>query len=301
MHTWRVRALQAAAERELLAPLGRRLPLASPRVPHGFAPDLQRSVPLDTTTVMALQRSAGNAAVAGLIGSLGGSRPQPSRHYPVPNVILQRQPKRTHDAGDAGSPDAGRAAPGGTDAGVSGVCGPNIDPQLTAVLSDIQAYFDGLDNDKKHDSCQALLTVKGVFAGWDIHQLFVQGPDSAWMHSPDFASCGLPQGKDAKDEDEATCSNTVRVGGKCNLAGTANYAAFGIITRKCNKFYDANPSYSSWHVAPPGTDKSIFSDVGMATLIASYKTTIVVQTDISDADGRRVAQVTQTQAVLPAG
>ena len=31
------------------------------------------------------------------------------------------------------------------------------------------------------------------------------------------------------------------------------------------------------------------------------KTTIVVQTDISDADGRRVAQVTQTQAVLPAG
>jgi uncharacterized protein (TIGR00369 family) len=31
------------------------------------------------------------------------------------------------------------------------------------------------------------------------------------------------------------------------------------------------------------------------------KSTIVVQTDLLDSDGRRVAQVTQTQAVLPAG
>jgi uncharacterized protein (TIGR00369 family) len=39
---------------------------------------------------------------------------------------------------------------------------------------------------------------------------------------------------------------------------------------------------------------------GVARQLHAGRTVIVVQTDLSDGDGRRIAQVTQAQAVLPA-
>lgn len=61
---------------------------------------------------------------------------------------------------------------------------------------------------------------------WDILDLFL--PHTSWLrHGP----CGLPR---IDREDPAGCANTVEVDGKCHLAGTVNYAMYGIACRLCS-------------------------------------------------------------------
>lgn len=77
---------------------------------------------------------------------------------------------------------------------------------------------------------------------WDIHQLFL--PETGWLRLPQ-----PPAGSDI--ENPSTCSNSVRVGGKCNLAGTANYAIFGIMMKECYDYYSGSPALWTWKANIP--------------------------------------------------
>lgn len=84
--------------------------------------------------------------------------------------------------------------------------------------------------------------------GWDVLPLY-QGA-SEWLRTPpvfDPAQNGpfaTPSSSDysnsdpfaAGHEDEATCSNTVQVAGKCWLNGSVNYGTFGIMVKLCSDF-----------------------------------------------------------------
>ena len=150
------------------------------------------------------------------------------------------------------------------------VCGPDIDAQLTAVLTDIQQYFRGLSRWHKHRSCQQLEALFTYSMAWDINELYL--PNTGWLRSPDFASaappCSLPQaGPGQDDEDPGICGNTVRVNGKCNLAGTVNYAAFGIMMSECYDFYNSVP----WYAALLRTQLPFFNERALRALIWGYK------------------------------
>ena len=149
----------------------------------------------------------------------------------------------------------------------SHICGPDIDSQLTKVLGEMQTHFRGLGGWEKHLSCQWLITPPMAIMAWDIHELFL--PETRWLRmSPFSPPCGLPAAPVGGDvEDPSTCSNSVRVGGKCNLAGTANYATFGIMMKECYTYYSGSPTLPSWKVNIP-----FFTETGMKSFIGLYKT-----------------------------
>jgi hypothetical protein len=149
----------------------------------------------------------------------------------------------------------------------SHVCGPDIDARLTKVMTDMQTHFRGLTGWQKHWSCQWLITPPMAIMAWDIHQLYLH--ETGWLRRPPFSPpCGLPVAPAGGDvEDPATCSNSVRVGGKCNLAGTANYATFGVMMRECHSFYIGSPPLPTQKLS------AMFFTLGaMKLLIGLYKT-----------------------------
>jgi hypothetical protein len=104
---------------------------------------------------------------------------------------------------------------------------------LTAVLNDIETFYKGLSFPAKYISCNAITFPLTAEMAWDIHELFLR--ETGWLRSPPFGGCGVPAG--ATDvEDPGACSNTVRAGGKCNLAGTVNYSTLGMIIRLCGMY-----------------------------------------------------------------
>lgn len=105
-------------------------------------------------------------------------------------------------------------------------CGPAIDRELTAVLSEIQRAFHASSSWRREAACDSLVTPPFAIMAWDILDLFL--PHTSWLR---HGSCGLPR---IGREDPAGCANTVEVDGKCHLAGTVNYAMFGIVCRLCS-------------------------------------------------------------------
>lgn len=184
--------------------------------------------------------------------------PRPAGCAPCPPVKCPPCPSTAPRP--AGCPPCGAPSPS------PHVCGPDIDAALTKVLGDMQAHFRGLGRWAKHWSCQWLITPPMARMAWDIRQLFL--PKTGWLRmSPFRPACGHPPAAPSDVEDPATCSNSVRVGGKCNLAGTANYATFGIMARECHSYYSGSPALWSWKANIPS-----FTETGMKAYIGAYKT-----------------------------
>jgi hypothetical protein len=85
---------------------------------------------------------------------------------------------------------------------------------------------------------------------WDTRELFLPNTD---FLDPYFLSngCGSPRnpGCDTDPtrllcETAGTCGNTVVVGGRCMLAGTANYAIYGKMFKLCHDEF--SPDYPRW-------------------------------------------------------
>lgn len=124
-------------------------------------------------------------------------------------------------------------------------CGPDITGSLTAMLATVRPWFRSLSAFQQHRSCLALgpaapLVGVNPIMAWDTRELFL--PDTGWL-DPYFhhQSCGSPRdpGCDTDPtrhlcETSGSCGNSVVVGGKCMLAGTANYALFGTMCRICH-------------------------------------------------------------------
>jgi hypothetical protein len=136
----------------------------------------------------------------------------------------------------------------------SPVCGPDVSSSLTTMLGTVGPWFRGLSTFRKHRSCVALgpgaplVGVNPVMA-WDTRELFL--PNTGWLDSYFLShSCGSPRNPGcATDptrhlcETAGTCGNSVVVGGKCMLAGTANYALFGKMCRLC---HDETSQWGRW-------------------------------------------------------
>jgi hypothetical protein len=182
------------------------------------------------------------------------------------------QPVATTDAGaadagapDAGAPDAGAAQAAPEQTAPQRICGPDITTSLTTMLGTVEPWFRGLTGFQQSRSCAGLgpagfaVGVNPVMA-WDTRELFL--PDTGWLDAHfRSASCGSPRdpgcAADATRhlcETDGSCGNSVVVGGKCLLAGTANYALFGKMCRVC---HDLTGRWNRWD---------------MRAIIGAYKT-----------------------------
>jgi hypothetical protein len=141
-----------------------------------------------------------------------------------------------------------------------GVCGPDVTKQVKATLTKIEQDFEGWSKADKRRACVRIFnpidleTAKagglaaGDLNGWDTYGLFAgQG---GWLRRPPVCppcatpSSSAPPGADWRHkghEDPRTCSNTVQVGNGCWLAGTVNYATFGIMVRLCGMAFSEDP------------------------------------------------------------
>jgi hypothetical protein len=203
--------------------------------------------------VLALQRTAGNAAVARMLAQRWPwDRPTPPQPSP-PDA----------SAPEGGSPDAGDPANAPDNPSVEqdpathvGVCGPDVTKQLATTLGKIETDFEGWSPTDKRSACHRILNPidfeearkhglsAGDYNGWDTYALFSLYGN--WLRRPPVCgpcatpSSSAPSGADWKHkghEDPRTCSNTVQVGNACWLAGTVNYATYGMMVRLCDQAF----------------------------------------------------------------
>jgi hypothetical protein len=213
--------------------------------------------------VLALQRTAGNAAVARMLAERGVQRwdwPW-ERSTPTPPPPDASKP-------DASSPDAGDGETYAPDnpsieqdpAKPIGVCGPDVTKQLASTLGKIETDYQGWPKPDKRAACVRVMNpidleklkasglAGGDYNGWDTYALFSSYAD--WLRRPPVCGpCATPSSsaapgaswKDKGHEDPRTCSNTVQVGNACWLAGTVNYATFGQMVRLCSETFTGDP------------------------------------------------------------
>lgn len=155
------------------------------------------------------------------------------------------------------------------------ICGPDIDSQLTSVWTRIQSTFAGWTNWQKYRNCAGLLPAGPIVGvnpvmAWDIRDLFL--PNTGWLHASPYVDstghrhCGVP-GPPPR-EDPANCSNSVRVGDQCHLAGTANYGTFGILCKLCHDHCRSN----AWNPFVLCPAYFLFNESAMRSLIWLWKT-----------------------------
>lgn len=122
------------------------------------------------------------------------------------------------------------------------VCGPDITAPLEAVLQDVENTFNSWTDDQGRRACNMLRGWTSepweAARAWDISDLYL--PRTSWLRNPRYTQCGIPyHGAPAtpeiEDRQRSPCGNSVRVGIKCALAGTVNYALFGKMCRLCNR------------------------------------------------------------------
>lgn len=164
----------------------------------------------------------------------------------VSTQLLQRQEADENSGTQVIESSQAAATPltGGSES--NNKCGPDITSSIGGVLGSIASFFHPLPRFQKRRSCMVLdsdFILSGVnpIMAWDTRELFL--PNTGPLIDPYFRSsgCGSPRSpgcdSDAtrnRCETEGTCGNTVVVGGKCMLAGTANYAAYGKMFKLCN-------------------------------------------------------------------
>lgn len=152
-----------------------------------------------------------------------------------------------------------------TDAGGSSppaphICGPDIDRSLTNVLVKIQTDFAHADVWDKRTACENLHIPPMAIMAWDINDLFLQ--NTSWINSSS-PGCATPL-VSGEVENASGCTNSVWAGGNCHLAGTANYAMFGIVQKLCNDFREID----SWWWQPMA---NMYSEDATRDLIGLYK------------------------------
>jgi hypothetical protein len=86
------------------------------------------------------------------------------------------------------------------------------------------------------------------FSGWlrkpPIYDAKTKGP-CATPSSDIFPAANQDDNNDPLHESPDCCANSVQVGGKCWLNGTANYGTFGVMVRACQDFTTSNPLLKS--------------------------------------------------------
>lgn len=176
----------------------------------------------------------------------------------------------TSEHRDADIPVAGVPIPGDAEnpipePRIPRICGPDITSSLTTMLGTVEPWFRGLSGFQQSRSCAALgpagfVWLVNPIMAWDTRELFL--PNTGWLDAYFMSrSCGSPRDSGCVTdptrhlcETAGTCGNSVVVGGKCMLAGTANYALFGKMCRLCHDYtgrwnrWDMRAVIGAWKV-----------------------------------------------------
>lgn len=194
-----------------------------------------------------------------LLASSGGWR-EPGRR-PGPLDLEGDRRKR----GAAGpNPVAG---PGGAATPKTFTCGVDVTAGMKAAVSQTKADFARLTDDKKHEACSALSSLRTGAYAWDIIDLHRQVTSDLLNGSrrPPCATSGATP----------ACGSSVAVDGTCHFAGSANYVIFGVMCKLCSDHYTGMLAKSSWYEV---IDKDTyrqgmmqFGKPGMLGLIDLYK------------------------------
>src|ERR1044072_2325788 len=152
---------------------------------------------------------------------------------PAGQGLVQRDPEEAEPTpGEPTPAEPTQAAPS------QRTCGPDITTSLTTMLGTVGPWFRRLSTFEKHRSCMGLgpgrfLVGVNPVMDWATLELFL--PNTGWLDGYFRSrSCGSPRDSGcATDpsrhqcETAGSCGNSVVVGGKCMLAGTANYTLVG--------------------------------------------------------------------------
>jgi Domain of unknown function (DUF4157) len=118
------------------------------------------------------------------------------------------------------------------------ICGPDVTTQVQGVLREMQDYFSSLSHPDKCHHCHTLHSLFSGLAAWDIMHLYCQNADWIDMLTR-TRHCAIPGNgspEDPCDEPTNQCTHSVRHSGRCVLAGTLNYFAWGQMHRLCHNY-----------------------------------------------------------------
>lgn len=147
------------------------------------------------------------------------------------------------------------------------ICGVDVTAGMKNAIQTTRTEFGRLDDDKKHDACSALCSLRTGSYAWDIIDLHQQVKhdvlNKQWR--PPCATSGATP----------ACGSSVTVDGSCHFAGSANYVVFGVMCKLCSDHYVGVLGKSSWYeVIDKDTYQTMikqFSKPGMQGLINLYK------------------------------
>ncbi|HEY7425021.1 MAG TPA: hypothetical protein VH682_12390 [Gemmataceae bacterium] len=194
-----------------------------------------------------------------LLASSGGWRGPDRRTGPLDWEGDRRQRRST-------GPNPG-PQPGTTAKPTTFVCGVDVSEGIRAALRLARSEFARLDDQKKHEACSALSSLRTGGYAWDIIDLHRQVTDDT-LNKPFRPPCATSGATPA-------CGSSVTVDSSCHFAGSANYAVFGVMCKLCSDYYRDMLAKSSWYeIFDKDTyQRSMmqFSKVGMLGLIDLYK------------------------------
>lgn len=132
------------------------------------------------------------------------------------------------------------------------LCGPDVTAQIAAAVAKTNTTFAGWSSDEKDDSCDALDSLLGGGAAWDIVDLH----RNAWIYTTYRPLCATAGAS-------PPCGSSVQVDNDCHYAGSANYVIFGTMCRLCAAYYLSIPLIN--------TGFARFTKTEMLHLIDLYK------------------------------
>lgn len=147
------------------------------------------------------------------------------------------------------------------------VCGVDVTAGMRNAIQTTRTEFGKLDDDKKHDACGALCSLRTGSYAWDIIDLHRQVKADV-LNKPWRSICATSGATPA-------CGSSVTVDGSCHFAGSANYVVFGVMCKLCSDHYVGMLAKSSWYeLIDKDTYQTMikqFSKPGMQGLINLYK------------------------------
>jgi hypothetical protein len=128
------------------------------------------------------------------------------------------------------------------------VCGPDVTLAVMSTLGEMTDYFKQLVPENKIAHCRALHDSWVGARAWDISRLCWK--NASWLDSyTNLGTCDVPgDGVTDDKEDPGTCKHSVRHSGKCVLAGTLNYFAYGQMHRLCYDYAVTQKEHRDQHL-----------------------------------------------------
>lgn len=194
---------------------------------------------------------------------VSGERRGPDARRGPADLESGRRDRRAE--GRSASPSTATGASGG--AASSFACGVEVTDLMKDAIKATRSAFTAWNNDKRHEACQALDSLRTGSYAWDIIHLHRQVTND-WLNKPFRPACATSGATPA-------CGSSVTVDGTCHFAGSANYVIFGVMCRLCSDHYRAMLKKSSWYEV---FDRDTYIDgvmsfnkSGMLGLIDLYK------------------------------